>query len=176
MAPGTTVERHRLARRQGAETSRSTLGKLPATSSRPRPIADAGDGPTQPASLDDFGLTVAPAEDGRGVVVTDVDPTAHAAERGLQAGDVILSVNGKRRCKSPPMSRRAVADATKAGRKAVLLQVEPATSSRFVALPVARADGAPVRPTVETGQRVTRAAFRRRSSGGRPGTRPPSCP
>ena len=35
------------------------------------------------------------AEDGKGIVVTDVDPDSDAAERGLQAGDVICRVNSQ---------------------------------------------------------------------------------
>jgi serine protease Do len=37
-------------------------------------------------SLSDFGLKVAPAQDGAGVTVTEVEPGSAAAERGLKAG------------------------------------------------------------------------------------------
>ncbi|MDQ2704912.1 MAG: PDZ domain-containing protein, partial [Pseudomonadota bacterium] len=60
-----------------------------------------------------------------------------AANRGLLAGDVITNVNSK------PVSggsdiESAMADAAKAGRKAVLVQVTRDDVNRFVTLPVAK--------------------------------------
>ena len=43
----------------------------------------AGAGP-EPITLAELGLTVAPAEDGKGVVVTDVDPDSDAADEGCR--------------------------------------------------------------------------------------------
>ncbi|PZO81691.1 MAG: serine protease [Mesorhizobium amorphae] len=92
---------------------------------------------TELSSLDELGLTVTRADDGRGLVVTDVEPDSPAAERGFQAGDVITAVNSAEVRRTSDVTR-AIEDATKAGRKAVLMQVTRDDASRFVALPVAR--------------------------------------
>ncbi|HET7714853.1 MAG TPA: DegQ family serine endoprotease [Bauldia sp.] len=90
------------------------------------------------SALDDFGLAVAPAEDNSGVMVTDVDPNGQAAERGLQPGDVILSV-GDDAVASPADVEKMVEDAKEGGMKAVLLRVKSGDQTRFVALSFARA-------------------------------------
>lgn len=85
--------------------------------------------------LDDYGLTVVPSDDGKGVVVTDVDRSGDAADKGITTGDIIVSVNNKP-VKSGSDIDAAIAEATKSGRKAVLLQVQTNDQSRFVALPI----------------------------------------
>jgi serine protease Do len=90
MAPGTkvTVTYWRDGKSNDVEV---TLGKLPATDQQAS--NDAGSSQdVKPSSLEDFGLAIAPSDDNSGVVVTDVDPNGQAAEKGMQAGDVILSV------------------------------------------------------------------------------------
>ena len=69
--------------------------------------------------------------------MTDVDPGSDAADRGLQAGDVITTVNSKPVTGAGDIEK-AMEDAAKAGRKAVLVQVTRDDASRFVALPVAK--------------------------------------
>ncbi|WP_439273305.1 Do family serine endopeptidase [Pseudochrobactrum sp. HB0163] len=86
-------------------------------------------------SLDDYGLTVTPDESGKGVVVTDVDPDSDAADKGIRAGDTIITVNNKE-VKSASDVNAAINDAVKSGRKAVLMQVQSNGQNRFVALPV----------------------------------------
>jgi len=93
--------------------------------------------PTGDVALGDFGLTVVPAEDGNGLLVTDVDPDSAAAERGIEAGDVIAAVNSQPVKSSQDVSN-AVSSAEQAGRTAVLLQVSRDNSNRFVALPIAQ--------------------------------------
>ncbi len=88
--------------------------------------------------LDDFGMAVAPSEDNTGVMVTDVDPNGQAAERGLQPGDVILSV-GDDLVASPADVEKMVENAKEGGMKAVLLRVKSGDQTRFVALSFARA-------------------------------------
>jgi serine protease Do len=56
----------------------------------------------------------------RGVVISSVDPSSDAAQRGLQRGDVILSIN-QRPTLSPQDVAAAVAAARRAGRPSVLL-------------------------------------------------------
>ena len=86
-----------------------------------------------------LGLTLAPAGDlgkgGKGVAITRVDPDSPAAEKGLQPGDVITVAAGKI-VSTPDDVRKAVADAKRAGRKVVLLQVERDGNSRYVAVPL----------------------------------------
>ncbi len=110
------------------------LGELPPmdrTASAESPDGSAVPGNT----LEDFGLTVAPADDGNGLVVTDVAPMSLAAERGLEAGDVIVAVNSKG-VSGPDDVTRAVEEAAKAGRSAVLVQISRDDNNRFVALPI----------------------------------------
>jgi serine protease Do len=110
------------------------LGALP---SDDRQASNENSAPAQeePASLASLGLTVTRADDGQGLVVTDIDPESAAAERGFQEGDVITAV-GSTEVSRPDQMTRAIRDAEKAGRKAVLVQVTRGDSSRFVALPV----------------------------------------
>lgn len=58
----------------------------------------------------------------RGVVVAAVDPSSDAASKGIQQGDVILSIN-QRATRTPEEAAAAVAAARAAGRKSVLLLV-----------------------------------------------------
>lgn len=90
-------------------------------------------------TLDSYGLIVTPAEDGNGVVVTNVDPNSDASDRGIRPGDVIVSVNNQA-VKNAAEINDAIEAASKAGRKAVLLQLQSNDQSRFVALPITQAD------------------------------------
>ena len=112
------------------------LGELPGADKQAA-LQDDSKAPAQADQLADLGLTVTPADDGKGLVVTDVDPDSDAAERGLQAGDVIINVNSKPVAGAGDVAK-AMADAAKAGRKAVLVQVTRDDTSRFVTLPVAK--------------------------------------
>ena len=87
-------------------------------------------------TLDDYGITVTPSDDGKGLVVTNVDPDSDAAEKGIRPGDVIMLANN-REVKKASDFIDAIKDAKKAGRTAVLLQVQSNDQNRFVALPLA---------------------------------------
>ncbi|MGB6120191.1 MAG: Do family serine endopeptidase [Mesorhizobium sp.] len=117
-----------------AKTYDVKLGTLPGTPDKAEATPDETPSPTA-SSLASFGLTVTPSEDGEGLVVTDVDSDSAAADRQVQAGDVIVAVNSKP-VKSSQDVTKAVEEAQKAGRKAVLFQVKRDETSRFVALPV----------------------------------------
>ena len=112
------------------------LGELPGADKQAA-LQDDSNAPAQADQLADLGLTIAPSDDGKGVVVTDVDPGSDAADRGLQAGDVITNVNSKPVAGGGDIEK-AMEDAAKAGRKAVLVQVTREDASRFVTLPVAK--------------------------------------
>ncbi|TIU99884.1 MAG: PDZ domain-containing protein, partial [Mesorhizobium sp.] len=81
--------------------------------------------------------TVTKSENGKGLVVTDVDPDSDAADRGIQPGDVITSINSNEVNTTDDVSK-AMTDASKSGRKAVLMQITRDDSNRFVALPVGK--------------------------------------
>jgi serine protease Do len=135
IAPGKTVDV--VVWRAGkAETIKLELGTLPGAEKQAS-LDQAAPDETSPGSLADLGLTVTTSEDGKGLVVTDVDPESDAAERGIQAGDIITAVNSKPVTGAADVTA-AMSDAEKAGRKAVLVQVTRDNANRFVALPIAR--------------------------------------
>ena len=80
-----------------------------------------------------FGLALAPAKDGSGVLITDVDPNGIGAEKGIGKGDIILEIAGKSVTK-PSDVRAAIDEAKKDGRKAVVLRIKGEDGMRFVAL------------------------------------------
>jgi serine protease Do len=73
-----------------------------------------------------------------GAIVASVNPDKPAAASGIQAGDVIVSVN-QQPTKSARDVQTAVTQAGKSGRKSVLLLVERAGTKTFVAVPFAAA-------------------------------------
>ena len=121
--------------RDGSKTDIDVeLGILPTTDQ----LASLGsDDPPQDTdqltALEDFGLTLSPSDDGLGVTITDVDPNSQAAARGLQPGDVILSV-GDSDVNSPEEVEQRIADAKTEGLKAVLFRIQSGDRTQFVAL------------------------------------------
>lgn len=73
-----------------------------------------------------------------GVVVESVNPDKAAASAGIQPGDVIVSVNQKP-ARNAHDVQAEVAQASKAGRKSVLLMIERDGTKTFVAVPFAAA-------------------------------------
>ncbi len=134
--PGSDVELT-IWRDGKSETVKLSLGTLPDEQKQASADGENGQEQAEPTSLADLGLTVAPAEDGKGLVVTSVDPESDAAERGIQAGDVITSVNSSEVAAAADV-KSAMDAAAKSGRKAVLFQVSRDDTNRFVALPLAR--------------------------------------
>jgi serine protease Do len=87
-----------------------------------------------------LGLSLSPAGQvagagSDGVAVVGVDPEGAAAEKGIQPGDVILEVGGKR-VSTPREVSSGVDAAANSGRHAVLLRVRSATGTHFVAVPL----------------------------------------
>ncbi|PBB87538.1 MULTISPECIES: Do family serine endopeptidase [unclassified Mesorhizobium] len=120
------------------ETIKVDLGTLP-TSDKQASNEDNGkqSAPAKADTLADLGLTVTKSENGKGLVVTDVDPDSDAADRGIQPGDVITSINSNEVNTTDDVSK-AMTDAAKTGRKAVLMQITRDDSNRFVAVPVGK--------------------------------------
>jgi serine protease Do len=137
MAPGTSVKIS-YWRDGAAQDATIVLGKLPTSDQQASATDKSGGSAQQPSPLDDFGLALAPSDDHTGVVVTDVDPNGQAAQRGLQPGDVILTV-GDAKVKDPTEVEKKIADAKAGGLKAVLLRVKSGDQTRFVALSFANA-------------------------------------
>jgi serine protease Do len=89
-----------------------------------------------------LGLTLAPANSvagagGEGVVITEVQPNGPAAERGMQSGDVILDVGGKK-VSTPADVRDAIDAARKDNKSNVLVRMKRENNSRFITFPVAK--------------------------------------
>ena len=127
--------------RKGEEKSFSlTLGEV----LKGREARAAGpDSDAAGASLPKLGLSLAPAGEiagsgSEGVVVTEVDPDGLASEHGLKSGDVILEVGGTKVATAADV-RKAVGDAQKNGKRAVLVRVKSDDTMKFVAIPIAHA-------------------------------------
>ncbi|TCD14138.1 Do family serine endopeptidase [Oricola cellulosilytica] len=131
--PGTEVE-ITLLRRGKEQTINVKLGELPGPTVA---AADAAPEAAPETALSDFGLTIAPAEDGDGVVVTAVEPDSPAEEAGVRAGEVIREVNNKP-VKSASDIEEALDEVAKSGRKAALMLLERDDTSRFAAIPLNR--------------------------------------
>jgi serine protease Do len=138
MAPGTSVKLDVLHNGQ-SKTLTVVIGEMP--NDRQANVG-AERQPNAPAGTPHLGLSLAAAGevDGAGqmgVVVTAVDPQGPAAERGIQAGDVILNVGGKAVANIGDV-RSALADANANGKHSVLLQLKGADATKFVAVPLAK--------------------------------------
>jgi serine protease Do len=137
LAPKATVKLGVL--HKGVEKTVSlTLGELPnAKEARANPSEGSDNGASDMGKL---GLTLAPAgrvagAGSEGVVVTGVDSSGVAADRGFSTGDVILEIAGKS-VSTPTDVRNIVASARTEGKHSVLVRVKSGANTRFVALPV----------------------------------------
>lgn len=73
-----------------------------------------------------------------GGIVASVDPDKAAADRGIQQGDIVVSVN-QEKTNSARQVVDAIKSAEKEGRKSVLLEVERGSDQVFVGLPIGHA-------------------------------------
>lgn len=135
-SPGRSVD---VAVRRGAGdvTVNVKLGTFPGAI-KPKPVALKEEPKkAKPTSLKDLGLgLVAGSGNKKGVVVERVDPDSHAAEQGIRAGDVIDKVYSQR-VSRPEDVDRAVQEAKKLGRVAVLIRVKRGDNARFVTIKLA---------------------------------------
>jgi serine protease Do len=95
------------------------------------------DEPVQPGALEGLGLTLEANPDGNGVLVSAVEDGSAAAERGIQAGNVIVAV-GSRAVNSPADVEDAIAATRDRGRDAVLFRVQGEDGTHFVGVPFDR--------------------------------------
>lgn len=117
-----------------SRTINVTLGEMP--QSEQVAVTPPQEQEPEAGTATSFGMTVTPAEQGEGLVVTDVEPDSVADNNGIAAGDVIRSVNSQP-VKSAGDVQSAVEAASEAGRGAVLFQIERDSGNRFIALPIA---------------------------------------
>ena len=105
---------------------------------------------TSGQQMKDLGLSLAPAAKfpgagDEGVVITEVDPSSDAADKGLKPGDVILQVAGVNVSDPADVAegvKKAMANAKTASEKdtvKVLMQVKSGDQTRFVALSLKKA-------------------------------------
>ena len=73
----------------------------------------------------------------QGVLITKVDPNSDAADKGLQPGDIVVSVSNKA-VHSPQEVEKSVAAAHSAGHKSVLLLVTSDGTPHFVAVDIGK--------------------------------------
>jgi serine protease Do len=91
----------------------------------------------KPETLEGLGVAVEKNPDGDGVVVTEVDADSPAADKGLEKGDVIVSIGGKAVTDVADVES-GIAAAKEQGRGAVLLKVQGENGARFVGVPFER--------------------------------------
>ncbi len=131
--PGTSIAIR--TRRNGAERRvQLTVGALPNETAKRNAQADHA----EPG----LGMSLAPAgrvagAGSQGVAVLGVDPDGAAAEKGVQQGDVILSVGGEA-VSTPQEVSSHINEARRSGKRAVLLRLKTANGPRFVAVPIGR--------------------------------------
>lgn len=106
---------------------------------------DGGNSADDTTSVEELGLSLAAASEvqgagDEGVAVMEVDPRSEAADKGLEAGNIILEVGGKPVLK-PADVANGIKNAKAKGRKAVLFQVRSRQGTRFIALTLDKKEG-----------------------------------
>jgi len=122
-----------------------TLGRRE-TAEAAVPAAQPGATPSEPEELETLGMTLVPLDDDLreqlgiasgmdGLVVSDVDESSAAYEKGLRAGDLITEA-GQTKVASLSDFTDQVEAAEEAGRKSLLLLIRRNGDPRFVALSI----------------------------------------
>lgn len=70
-----------------------------------------------------------------GVLITRVDPNSDAADKGLQPGDILMSISN-RSVRTPQDVQKTIAEAHAQGRKSVLVLVSGSNGPRYVAVDI----------------------------------------
>jgi len=130
--------------RQGStETLKITLGRREEAESAVPAVA-APEEQAEPETGEVLGLTLTPLDEelreqldlgasAEGLVVTDIDETTEAFEKGLRAGDLITEA-GQQKVTTIAALEAQIDSATEAGRKSILLLIRRQGEPRFVAL------------------------------------------
>lgn len=125
--------------RDGAEQDLNViLGRLQDQdiASAPEVVEPTSTGHTK---VEDLGLVLSVGErassEGSGVEIAEVISDGPAATKGLRQGDIILEVAGTA-VSTPEDVLKALDDAEKDGRRAVLFRIESNNNTRFIALPM----------------------------------------
>lgn len=140
LAPGTLVSLE-ISRKGDRKTIGVTLAEMPGGSTAPSQTQQQPQSPPSRTARPDpsrLGLEFAPSGrlgDGRGVIVTKVDPNGPAADHGLQAGDIILEIESNL-MKTSADVHAALAAAGEQGKQVAIARVRSGDSMRFVAIPV----------------------------------------
>jgi serine protease Do len=116
-------------RGQREQTIPVTLGTMPSNLELAK--AQPPDQPQQGSEMGQLGLTIAPNKEG--VMITDVDASSDAGQKGIRVGDLILEIGGFP-VTSPEDVAKAVREANKLQRKAVLMRIKSGNETRFVAV------------------------------------------
>ncbi len=132
-SPGTKVD-VKVLRAQREQTIGVTLGSMPSNLELAK--AEPPSRPSQGPEAAQLGLTVAPSKDG-GVMITDVDVGSDAGQKGIRVGDLILEIGGLP-VTGPDDLSKAVREANKLQRRAVLMRIKSGSETRFVAVQLKR--------------------------------------
>lgn len=135
-APGTSVKIDFL---RGGKPDQTTvvLEKLPAEDQLASngPMEQDKNAATSTPLLDQLGISLDMSDDGKNVVVTDIDPSGKAAEQGIETGDVVVAVGlGGDKPASPADVEKQVAQAKDSGLKAVMLRLQSGERTKLVGL------------------------------------------
>ena len=109
------------------------LGELPEAAQLNASISPKAPEPKTMEKMGDLGLELTTGPDGK-VVIADVAPDSDAARKGFRSGDTVTAINGALVANIKDVGK-AVAAAEKAGRIAVLFQLQGERGTRFIALP-----------------------------------------
>jgi serine protease Do len=139
LAPGTAISLG-IVHDAEEKTVAVTLGDPP-TAKAPAPPHPREARAVHPSDLEsDLGLKLAPPAqmpggESQGVVVVGIDPKGRAADLGIEAGDVIVEVNGKP-VHTPDDISKQLNEAHSRGLQPALMRLKSGNAIRFVAIPV----------------------------------------
>jgi serine protease Do len=114
------------------QTLKVRIDKLATEAGEPTRLAGASPSSAGALSMSELGLGL--ASNGDGLVVANVKVNSAAFDAGLRQGDKVISIN-QVDVKTPDAAKKAVDEAKKQKRSAVLMQVERDGQRRFVGVP-----------------------------------------